>query len=78
MKSRSWQSWVVWAVEVVVLAGPVLALSQGPSTGRLVSNHQKPDLNAQPAQIKLEHLSVEDGLSNAFDWDILQDRQGFL
>ncbi|MBI3948848.1 MAG: hypothetical protein HY314_00090 [Acidobacteria bacterium] len=44
----------------------------------MASDHKEIHLNAQPGQIRLDHLSVEEGLSNAFVWDILQDRQGFM
>ncbi len=36
------------------------------------------NLLAQIAPLKFERLSVEEGLSNAFVWRILQDRRGFL
>ncbi|MBI2840484.1 MAG: histidine kinase [Acidobacteria bacterium] len=67
----------VWLIGLCLMQ-PALAQNESSPEGRLASNRQESVLHAHPGQIKLEHLSVEDGLSNAFVWDILQDRQGFL
>jgi signal transduction histidine kinase/ligand-binding sensor domain-containing protein len=44
----------------------------------LLTLHATWPLLAQPAPLKFERLSVEEGLSNAFVWRILQDSRGFL
>jgi streptogramin lyase len=74
---RKFFSCPVWLIGFCLMMA-AWAQSESPPAGRLASNHQEMDLHDPPGQIKLERLSVEDGLSNAFVWDILQDRQGFL
>jgi len=44
----------------------------------LLTLHASGNLRAQNAPQKFERLSVEEGLSNAFVWRILEDSRGFL
>lgn len=74
---RKFFSRPIWLIGLCLMKA-AWAQSERSPMERLALSQQEMDLHARPRQPTPEHLSVEDGLSNAFVWDILQDRQGFL
>ncbi|MDW8239070.1 MAG: two-component regulator propeller domain-containing protein [Acidobacteriota bacterium] len=76
-----WLIGLALAIAVLALNHPAGELPNPKSEIRNDSETQNPDVSdfdIRASDFRVERLSVEDGLSNAFVWDILQDHQGFL
>jgi PAS domain S-box-containing protein len=70
---------VLALLSMLVLAGPLPAAHAYGSQARLPQVQQRePPSALEPEQVRFEHISTEDGLSEGRVWGITQDRRGFL
>ncbi|MFC2015501.1 two-component regulator propeller domain-containing protein [Chloroflexota bacterium] len=62
-----------------VLTGPLTVIHANGAQARLVEAEQtEPPFPLQPEQVRFDHITTADGLSENRVWGITQDRRGFL
>jgi PAS domain S-box-containing protein len=79
-RSRRKRALAVLALLLIwLLAGPLAAIHAGGAQARLAEAQQaEPPPPLQPEQVRFDHITTADGLSEGRVWGITQDRQGFL
>ena len=66
-------------LSILALLWPLTAILAHDGQARLTSAVQIEQLlPLEPAQVRFDHISTEDGLSEGRVWDITQDRKGFM
>ena len=62
-----------------VLTGPLTVIHADSAQARLAEAEQtEPPFPLRPEQVRFDHITTEDGLSENRVWGITQDRRGFL